>query len=841
MRSQTRSADNAAKAARGAGPTGRCAILFADLAGYTALMSRDEPATLDFMVQCSDLATDLCARTGGTIAQTLGDGFLILFAQAVQALDFGLEFHRHVARRQVGSKAIAKFRIGIHLGDVHRVNGAVYGHAINIAARLQEEALPGAIVLSEAVYDEVRGLRDLIAEPLGQRPLKNVQERIALFQVSDAGLADRAGARPAALVALVGPLSVTFAGRPVWLPAHSRTAAILGYLALASGSRHRIEKIVSLIWPDQGDRSRRSFSACRRKLAAALADIMPNSAMIAQGHIGLDELDYDTDLGLAERDLRRGRVPALFLSEPDWPERILEGFDDISPVYASWLSVVRATWRSRAITALSEIMARGDADSARDAAQAILAIDPGNEAASAVLIRYFVSRHNRTAALVEYRRLEDHLKRWHGIAPDPFVAEALHVDPLPAAPAVVPSQTASPRLIRLRVGLFACAIDKDAHLVEGFRNDLLANLARFREWSVNEAGGSAVNGGQAAPGPSAAAAGYQLDGEYLRTPAGPRLRVKLRDDGTQRIVWSADHEIRPMDWIDLQRTIAGRIAAHVDTYISADRTGSTLADGHDALSHDVWLRAEQIFARWTPAAATEAEAMLQALVARDDRFAPAYSSLAGFRNVQHVINPGRPRDAAGAREAHALAQRAVELDPLDARNQLALAWTAALTEAFDRAAIHLDLAAMLNPNSTATLISCAMGYAFAGQPDRAETLVAHVLRIAPLLREDHWCYLAAVHFLAGRHEEALKAARRSGDRIVDNPGWTAAALARLGRMDEARAEFDRLIDAVRPIWAGPGAPTAEAVFDWFTTAYPLRRDTDRTELREALGAAMRGQ
>ena len=64
-----------------------------------------------------------------------------------------------------------------------------------------------------------------------------------------------------------------------------------------------------------------------------------------------------------------------------------------------------------------------------------------------------------------------------------------------------------------------------------------------------------------------------------------------------------------------------------------------------------------------------------------------------------MIRPGLPRDPENEREAHRLAEHAVELDPLDARNQLAVAWTAALTGDFDRAQIHFDLASSLNPKT----------------------------------------------------------------------------------------------------------------------------------------------
>jgi hypothetical protein len=131
-----------------------------------------------------------------------------------------------------------------------------------------------------------------------------------------------------------------------------------------------------------------------------------------------------------------------------------------------------------------------------------------------------------------------------------------------------------------------------------------------------------------------------------------------------------------------------------------------------------------------------------------------------------------------------------------------------------------------------------MGYAFIGQIERAEALVGHVLRISPLLSDYQWCYIASVHFLAGRYEDALKAEEQSGDRIVDNPGWTAATLVQLGRQDDARQAFQSLVEAVRPIWAGENEPTAETVLDWFIGAYPLRNDADRQHLSESLKAAI---
>jgi len=860
--------------------TKHCAVLFADLVGYSTLMSRDELGTLEFMVACSDLVEELGARHGGRLVQTTGDGYLVLFDRCLGAVEFGVELHRLISKRQAGAPVQARFRIGIHVGDVHNVNGSIYGHAVNVAARIQAEALPGTCVLSEPAYHDVAKACDHPFESIGRPALKNISEQIPLYMIPDPGNGARAPQTEIALVTMVGKLTLRTAQGELIFPAIRKFSGLFAYLALSEGRRQRHEKMSSLLWPEKPKGDSRAFGACRRKLMRVLADDLKDLVVSGDGYLGLNELHFDIDLGVAEREIRRGRVPSLLLRTPDWPNQILEGFESLSPVFAGWLTVIRASWRERILTGLSDLLDNTAAadDLCRDAALAITAIDPGNEAAATGLIRYYGLRQNRAAALGEYARLDSYLRTRHGLTPGARVNEALRVaregaapepapphpapphpapphpaPPHPAPPDPAPPDPAPPRpapqsaavsarphqvarLLRIEVGTFKGQISGDSYVIAGFRNELLANLARFREWSVGDAEDLGIDRGtDRAPGQ------YAVSGTYLATPAGPHLRVKLSDN-SNRVVWSDEFTISLQDWSALQCTIVGRIASHLETYISADRLHRVVGgSGRDVMSHDDWLRAEQIFSRWTPEAADEAETMLLRIIDRDDGFAPAYSSLASFRNVQHVVRPGLPRDAAGARRAHAYAGRAVEIDPLDARNHLAVAWTAALTDGFDRAAIHFDLAAGLNPNSATTLVSCAMGYAFVGQPDRAQTLVAHVQRISPLLSDYQWCYVASVHFLSGRFDEALRAARLSGDRIVDNPGWTAATLVRLGRTEEARRDFERLIDAVRPVWAGDGSPTAEAVLDWFTGAYPLRRPEDRTALNDALITAMRGQ
>lgn len=820
------------------------AILFADMVDYSRMMGRDELGTLEFMVDCSRMIEELGQRYGGDLVQTTGDGFLLLFDTVAGAVKFGHELHQLVAKRQANTPEPARFRVGIHSGEVYRSTGMIHGHAVNIAARLEAEASPGACVISQTVLDGLRADLRGAFNSIGAPPLKNIAERIHLYQTT-ADVTEAVTSQTAfPEICVLGGLSLCFSTKELSFAPHQKTSELFGYLALLSGQRERNDKIANVLWPDQTEgAARRTFANCRRRLKAILDKGFPGLIYGVNGHTGLNEIHFDIDLNNIRAGIRKGRVARILVEQADWPDMILDGFDTKNPVLGAWLKVTRTTWRDRIVRELTSLLERCELedDACIDSARAILALEPGNEVASSALIEHLGSKGNRSAALGEYKRLSSYLMEVHELVPSERVEAARRslADEKVQRPAII-AETANPvphRLLRLAIEPFASPEDANPYLADRFRSELVSNLARFREWSVVEDSGlitDTTNPTSARP-VCAYAIGGNLD-------AKDQLNLTLRDLTHGRIIWTTDIELESGNWIASQRETIGRIAAHLETYISADRLANVIGvEEHQVTSHDRWLEAEQIFAKWEPEAAEKADRILRDIVRQDPSFAPAFSSLASYYNVRHVIQPGTPHNEEDAKEAFDLAQRAVELDPLDARNHLAVAWTAALTGAFDRATIHLDMAASLNPNGLTTLISCAMGYAFCGQADRGEQLIDHVERIAPMLSDYQWCYVASVHFLAERYEDALKAAQMSGDRIVDNQGWIAASLAQLGRKDEASRAYDRLIDGVHPVWAGDGNPTAEAVFDWFTNAYPLRNSADQERLRASLEEALRGQ
>ena len=111
-------------------------ILFADLAQYSRLTAANELRTVDFVGQCFALFQDHCEEYGGEFIKTTGDGVLILFENVTGAIDYALFMQKRLDVLMDGALP-SRFRIGLHVGEVLRRNGDAFGHAINVAARVQ--------------------------------------------------------------------------------------------------------------------------------------------------------------------------------------------------------------------------------------------------------------------------------------------------------------------------------------------------------------------------------------------------------------------------------------------------------------------------------------------------------------------------------------------------------------------------------------------------------------------------------------------------------------------------------------------------------------------------------
>src|ERR1700723_3501367 len=163
------------------------AILVADIVGYSRLAGADEDRILARLRALrSDLIDPTIAVHHGRVVKRTGDGSLIEFRSVVDAVRCAIEVQTGLAERNVGlpPERRIEFRVGIHLGDVvGERDSDLMGDGVNIAARLEGIAAPGAICLSEDAYRQVKGRLDLAARDLGVTQLKNIAEPIRVYSL----------------------------------------------------------------------------------------------------------------------------------------------------------------------------------------------------------------------------------------------------------------------------------------------------------------------------------------------------------------------------------------------------------------------------------------------------------------------------------------------------------------------------------------------------------------------------------------------------------------------------------------------------------------------------------
>ena len=170
------------------------AILAADVAGYSRLMGIDEEGTLAALKTLRrELIGPKIAEHRGRIVKTTGDGALVEFASAVDAVRCAMEIQRALAERNaaIPEDRRIEFRIGINVGDIIVDENDIYGDGVNIAARVETLASPGAICISDNAYQQIKGKLTLEVSDAGEQRLKNIAQPVRVYGVRLDGVTTR--------------------------------------------------------------------------------------------------------------------------------------------------------------------------------------------------------------------------------------------------------------------------------------------------------------------------------------------------------------------------------------------------------------------------------------------------------------------------------------------------------------------------------------------------------------------------------------------------------------------------------------------------------------------------
>lgn len=153
------------------------AILAADVVGYSRLMGADEKRTLASLRSLrAELFGPTVARQGGKVIKSMGDGWLVVFESAVDAVGCAMQLQDRLTDHE-----LIKLRIGAHIGDIAFEDEDIFGDAVNVAARLEEFAEPGGVAISEAAYSSLDGTLSPSFDDAGLQDLKNIERPLRVW------------------------------------------------------------------------------------------------------------------------------------------------------------------------------------------------------------------------------------------------------------------------------------------------------------------------------------------------------------------------------------------------------------------------------------------------------------------------------------------------------------------------------------------------------------------------------------------------------------------------------------------------------------------------------------
>ena len=159
------------------------AIMFTDIVGYTALMGEDEEKALHTRRINREIHQQQIETVGGTWLKEMGDGTMASFATITDAVQAAIEIRR-ICKQELN----IELKVGIHLGEIIHEDDDVFGDGINIASRIESLAAGGGILISEAVFKNIRNREDYKAVFVGETSLKNIEGQHKLYQLLDGDL-----------------------------------------------------------------------------------------------------------------------------------------------------------------------------------------------------------------------------------------------------------------------------------------------------------------------------------------------------------------------------------------------------------------------------------------------------------------------------------------------------------------------------------------------------------------------------------------------------------------------------------------------------------------------------
>ncbi len=648
------------------------------------------------------------------------------------------------------------------------------------------------------------------------------------------------------------------------LPAGRKTRALLAVVALSSPRPALRGRLAELLWSRRPEeQARASLRQEIHRLLESLAPAGSEILLVTRDHLSLRPGVVWVDVDEVMRATTE-QPASLSLLDGD----LLEDLDGIDPAFDTWLTTERERLRDRARTVAEALLREQvEPEAAIPAAQRLLQIDRAHEGAWRALMRAHAARGERGMAIQAYDRcravLADLLDAAPSAetqkllaeirgpsgsrmplrppAPPPLQQSASAEEPYEPPPILEPK----PQEIRstqggAHVGVMPFQLigttEEESHLAPGLADEITTALARFR-WMFVIASNSLARFAAGTRDETAIrrtfGIDFLLDGSIQKVRNRLRITVRLLDlRAGNQVVWARRFDRQSNDLLSLQDEIASEVVAQIDPailLIEAKRSSSR--PPIDATAYDLMLRAIPLIGRLDREAFMGAgEHLLRAIELEPD-YAAAYAWYA-YWQMFLVGQDWADEPAAVMAEAGQHAERAVVLDPFDARGLTIAGHVRAFLHRRLREAIALhERALSLNPNLAMAWALSAIAYAYIGDLEEAERRNNRYKRLSPL--DPHAflfdAFFILIHLLKRDYKSAVAVGRAVSEM---NPSFSAtykpylAALGHLGRSQEAAVVRRRLL-AIEP----------DFTVERFIATSPLERESDRDHYAEGLRLA----
>jgi adenylate cyclase len=328
---------------------------------------------------------------------------------------------------------------------------------------------------------------------------------------------------------------------------------------------------------------------------------------------------------------------------------------------------------------------------------------------------------------------------------------------------------------------------RNDHLCEGISEDIIANLTRFRNLMVIARRSAFLFNLSANPAQEVQTrlgVRYILGGSLRRADKRLRIAVELIDAASESVLWSDRFSLEVEELFDLQDEIAGAVAARLSIQIDfAERRHE--AHPRDMRAYGLLLRGQHLLLKVTNEGNWHARRLFNEAIEFAPEYSRAHSALSRTHNYDWRYSwSATPEESLGT--AISFAQRAKDLDPVDARAFAELGYAKLYSKQLEEALVEYAHAMALNPNDSDIIADYADALVYAEQPARSVELLEKAMRLNPYYPDWYLWNLADAYDALGRYEDVLAAVKRMQDPS-DGRRLQAIAYAHLGLTKEAQA------------------------------------------------------